>query len=182
MDSSRREEEAAGRVRANRFVLAATLVTASANALPRIGDTRPNVVLTDAWNRAFDVGRVGNRALLLVYEDRASSSQNQAFKNELAKIANPSSTRVVLAAVADVQSYDYWPARGFVKSAIREQSTALGVPIYCDWTGLIRNALGLKRGTSTVILYDASGSVVFAHEGAMDAPTRAQAMALLKAM
>jgi hypothetical protein len=151
-------------------------------ALPRVGDGRPNVVVKDAWDRALDLSRVGERPLLVVYEDRASSSQNQAFKNELARVAKgPLALRVVLAAVADVQGYDYWPARGFVKDAIRSQSNAIGAPIYCDWSGAVRNALGVRRGTSTVILYDASGRVVFAHEGAMDATSRASALSLLQA-
>jgi hypothetical protein len=162
--------------------IAVALASSSAQALPRVGDARPRLVLKDAWDRQLDFGQIGGRPLLLVYEDKESSSQNQAFKDELSRVAKgPRASKIVLAAVADVQGYDYWPARGFVKDAIRSQSNAIGAAIYCDWSGAIRSALGLKRRTSTVVLYDASGKVVFAHEGAMDASTRARAIELLNA-
>ena len=166
-------------VHAAAIVFAAT----AADAAPRLGDARPAIVLKDGWDRALDLGRVGSKPLLVFYEDKASSTQNQAFKDELSRRAKtPNASRVVLAAVADVQGYDYWPARGFVKDAIRSQSNAIGAPIYCDWSGAVRSALGVRRGVSTVVLYDASGHVVFAHEGAMDAATRARAIAQLDAV
>jgi Bacterial protein of unknown function (YtfJ_HI0045) len=162
--------------------LAVTLASSAALALPKLGEPRPNVVLKDAWDRTYDLANVGARPLLLVYEDKESSSQNQAFKDELAKMAKGQHIdRIVLAAVADVDGYDYWPARGFVKDAIRSQSVAMGTSIFCDWSGSLRARLGLRRSQSTVILYDASGRVVFAHEGTMNAETRARAIALLRA-
>jgi len=165
-----------------RAAIAAAIVSNTAQALPRVGDARPSIVLKDAWDRPLDLAHVGSRPLLVVYEDKEASTQNQAFKNALSRLAKrPQSSRVVLAAVADVDGYDYWPARGFVKDAIRSQSSAIGAAIYCDWHGAVRTALGLKRKTSTIILYDASGHVAFAHEGAMDEATRARAIALLNA-
>ena len=165
-----------------RAAVAAAIASGTAHALPRVGDARPSIVLKDAWDRTLDLAHVGSRPLLVVYEDKESASQNQAFKNELSRLAKgPRASRVVLAAVADVDGYDYWPARGFVKDAIRSQSNAIGAAIYCDWSGAIRTALGLKRKTSTIILYDASGRVAFAHEGTMDEATRARALALLNA-
>jgi hypothetical protein len=162
--------------------IAVTLTTGSAHALPKVGDARPNVVLKDAWDRTLDLSQVGGRPLLLVYEDKESSSQNQAFKNELSRLAKgPRASRIVLAAIADVQGYDYWPARGFVKDAIRSQSSAIGAPIYCDWSGSMRSTLGLRRGRSTIILYDAAGHVAFAYEGAMDEAARARAISLVNA-
>ncbi len=161
---------------------AVTLGASAAHALPKVGDARPSVVVKDAWDRTFDPSQVAGRPLLLVYEDKESSTQNQAFKDELSRLAKgPQASRIVLAAVADVQGYDYWPARGFVKDAIRSQSRAIGAPIYCDWSGAMRRALGLQRRTSSIILYDATGHVVFAHEGAMDQATRARAISLLNA-
>jgi hypothetical protein len=166
-----------------RSALAVALVASPAYALPKIGDARPNVTLRDAWDRTLDLGRIGQRPLLLVYEDRDSSSHNQPLKDELSRIASgPSAGRVLLVAVADLQGYDYWPARGFVKDAVRSQSRALGAPIYCDWDGSLRVTLGLARGTSNVILYDAAGRVVFVHAGAMDAPTTERVMVLMRAM
>ncbi len=163
--------------------LALALAAPPAHALPKVGDARPNVALRDAWNRTLDLGRIGPRPLLVVYEDKESSSQNQPFKDELSKIAKgPGARNVVLAAVADLQGYDYWPARGFVKDAIRSQSRQIGADIYCDWSGALRTTLGLAKGQSTVLLYDVGGRVVFAHQGRMDAATRERALALLSSL
>ena len=162
-------------------VAAAMTVAAGASALPRVGDARPAIVLKDAWDRTLDLSQVG-RPLLVVYEDKESSSQNDAFKTELSRLAKgPRASRIVLAAIADVQGYDYWPARGFVKDAIRSQSKTIGAPIYCDWSGAVRSTLGLRKRSSTVVLYDANGKVTFASEGAMDAATRARAIAAIDA-
>ena len=64
------------------------------------------------------------KPVLIVYEDKSSTAQNKALKDELAQIAKGDRYRssVALAAVADVSAYDFWPARGFVRDAIREES------------------------------------------------------------
>ena len=66
-----------------------------------------------------------------------------------------------------MSSYDFWPAKGFVKDAIREESRKAGTTIYCDWDGTFRKAYRLRQGISNVILVGKSGEVLFAAEGAL---------------
>ena len=102
-----------------------------------------------------------------VYEDKESANLNASFKAELSKLARGDRYRsaVVLVPVADVRGYDYWPVRGFVKDAIRDESKKLGATIYCDWSGSFSRALGIRRATSSIILVGKDGSVLFHTRG-----------------
>jgi predicted transcriptional regulator len=163
--------------------VAALAFPTAARALPSVGEALPDVTLVDAWGKSWQIRRGANKPVLVIYEDRSSATQNTALKDELAKLAQGDRYKqsVALVAVADVASYDYWPARGFVKDAIREESVKAGTNIYCDWDGAFRSKLGLRRGVSTVVLYGADGKVLFSHEGSVPPERRAQLIALLKA-
>jgi hypothetical protein len=164
-------------------VLAASGVSAVASGLPVVGVPRPAFTLVDAWDRPLRVDAAANRPLLVIYEDRVSADQNTALKEELAKLArsDPASQAVGLIAVADVSQYDYWPARGFVKRAIRDESKRFGTTIYCDWDGAARRALGLHDHLSSVVLFGRSGRVLLSHEGPMPPEKRRELFALLHA-
>ncbi len=164
-------------------VVASLLVAWPAHGLPILGAPLLALRLLDAWDRTMELSRLGAKPVLIVYEDKDSATQNQAFKNDLANLARGDRYRdtVGLVAIADVQGYDYWPVRGFVKDAIKDESRKFGTVIYCDWDGAARRTLGLRRGTSSVILYGKDGKVIFSHEGAMSADERQQAIVLLRA-
>jgi hypothetical protein len=164
-------------------IVALLLVAWPAHGLPLPGAALPALRLLDAWDRTLELSRLGAKPVLVVYEDKDSATQNQAFKNDLATLARGDRYRssVGLVAIADVQGYDYWPVRGFVKDAIKDESHKFGTVIYCDWDGSAQRTLGLRRGTSNVILYGKDGKVLFSHEGAMSADERRQAIALLRA-
>ncbi|MCA9526130.1 MAG: hypothetical protein KC657_38450 [Myxococcales bacterium] len=163
-------------------LLAAVTTTSPSLALPSVGDARPQVTLVDAWDRTLQIGAAANKPILVVYEDSSSAKQNQALKDELAKLAKSGKYKeaITLVAVADLAGYDYWPVKGFVKDAIRDESRKFGTTIFCDWNGAARAKIGLKRGVSNVILYGRDGKVLFAHEGAMPAEKRRQLIALLR--
>jgi hypothetical protein len=166
------------------LAIATVLLAIIAKAAPPLGATRPALRLVDAWDRPFDLSQVGGRPLLVIYEDQSSVRQNAPLKDELSRLARGDRyrSRIVLAAVADVSGYDFWPVRGFVKDAIRDESRKAGTSIYCDWSGEARRAFRAPPSTSTVILYDRESKVVFAHEGAMPAATRATLLDLLRGM
>jgi hypothetical protein len=151
-------------------------------ALPSVGASRPPLRVVDAWDRVVDLSRLGTMPVLVVYEDSDSSTQNQAFKDDLAALAKGDgyAKSVALIAVADVQGYDYWPVRGFVKQAIRSESQKFSTPIYCDWDGGVRRTLGLRRGVSNVVLYGRDGAVRFSFEGAMPPSKRGEVIDLLR--
>jgi len=156
----------------------------SASASPRVGGARPKVAVIDAWDRTLHVPSTGTKPLLLVYEDKESSSENVALKAELSTIARGDAykEKVLLLAVADVSGYDFFPAKGFAKGAIRTQSSQLGTPIYCDWDGHLRTSLGLEAKRSNVVLYGRDGKVVFSHAGPMPPPMRRTLLDTLRQM
>jgi hypothetical protein len=156
---------------------------APVEALPLAGALRPEVELTDAWERSIRLSTYRGMPVLVVYEDKGSSEQNAALKRELAVLAKGDKYRrlIALVAVADVTGYDYWPIRGFVKGAIRGESEKQSTVIYCDWDGHVRHALGLERGQSNVVLYGSDGAVLYAHAGPMSAEERRGFVELLRA-
>ena len=151
-------------------------------ALVGAGAMRPAAKVSDADGRVLDLRAVKDKPTLILYEDKDSSRLNAAFKADLAQLARGDRYRnaVVLVPVADVQGYDYWPVRGFVKDAIRDESKKVGATIYCDWDGAFQRAVGFRRGTSTVLLIGRDARVRFAVEGPLSKEQRAEVLTLLK--
>jgi hypothetical protein len=164
-------------------VLAVATFVSPARALPHIGAVHPEVRLRDSWDRTTLLSRFRGVPTLLLYEDKASTTENARLKAELAVLARGDSYKrsVALVAVADVSGYDYWPVRGFVKDAIQDESNKQGTIIYCDWDGGVRSALGLEKDKSNVVLYGRDGKVLFASSGPLDAAGRSRLLALLRA-
>jgi hypothetical protein len=165
-------------------MFAMMLTPVNALALPKAGDGRPALVLTDAWDRSLSVPVQTGKPLLLVYEDKDSATQNAAFKDELAQLAKGDRYKdsVGLLAVADVTGYDYWPVSGFVKDAIKSESQKAKTTIYCDWNGAVRRATGVRAGKSTVILYAPNGKVLLSYEGPMSKEDRAALFSALRSL
>lgn len=165
------------------LVSAGVTVASLAHGLPSVGANRPATKITDAWSRTLDLAKLSGRPVLLLYEDKDSAPQNQPLKDELAKLAKGDKYKatIALVAVADVSAYDYWPARGFVKDAIKKESRKHATTIYCDWDGRFRESLALDANTSNVVLYGKDGSVLLSHAGAMPPEKRARLVELLRA-
>ena len=151
-------------------------------AIPPVGSLVPDTKVEDADGRLLDLRLAIGRPLLVMYEDKSSTRQNAAFKDDLARLASAERYRsaITLAAVADVAGYSFWPLKGFVKDAIRTESAKYGTTIYCDWDGGFRNAFNFRRGVSNLVLIDRGGKVVYAHEGALTNEERAQLLDLLR--
>lgn len=161
----------------------AALLVGEAAAVPREGDPAPNAVLEDADGRRSEIAKLRGRPVLIMYEDRDSAKQNEPLKNELRALARGDryKSAITLAAVADVSAWDFWPAKGFVKDAIRDESKKQGTTIYCDWTGAFRGAYKLRRGVSNVVLIGKDGRVLFAASGPMAADQRKKLIDVIKA-
>jgi predicted transcriptional regulator len=155
----------------------------SALALPSVGADAPNGKVMDADDKALEVKTLKGKPVLIVYEDRDSAKQNEKLKKALGDLAKGDKykSKVALAAVADVSSYDFWPAKGFVKDAIREESKKAGTTIYCDWDASFRKAFKLTKGKSSVVLVGKDGKVLFAGEGSLSEADHKKLLALLKA-
>jgi ceramide glucosyltransferase len=158
------------------------LLALPALALPKAGEAGINVHLEDADGNVIEMKSLVGKPILVVYEDKASSKMNQSLKDELSKLAKGDKFKgkIALAAVADLDGYDYWPVKGFVKDAIRKESKKIGATIFCDWAGGFRKAWGIKQGTSTVVVIDKEGFVLFSGEGKLSADDRKKVVDLLR--
>ena len=157
-------------------------VATHAGALVAPGSLRPGGRVHDAEDQTLDLRAINGKPILVLYEDKDSAKLNEALKADLSRLAKGDRYRkaVALVPVADVQSFDFWPVRGFVKDAIRSESKKHGATIYCDWDGNFQRAAGFKRGTSSVLLIGRDARVLFSHEGALSARQREQLIALLR--
>jgi hypothetical protein len=165
------------------LALVVLLGATTALALPEVGDMGKNVNLEDADGKIVKMESLVGKPILIVYEDKESTKMNQSFKDELSKLAKGDKYRdkVALAAVADVTAYNYWPVKGFVKDSIREESKKLGTPIFCDWDGHVRVSFTFRKKTSSIVLLNKQGRVIFAAEGKLSSEQRQKAVELLKA-
>ena len=165
------------------FALAAITSTASSDALPRVGDPRPTARAVDADGNVVDIGAVTGKPILVVYEDKASATLNTALKADLSRLARGDRYRnaVALVPVANVAEYDYWPVRGFVKDAIKDESQKIGATIYCDWDGSFRRPLGIAPNTSSVFLVGRDGRVLWSWQGLVPKEERERLIGLLRA-
>jgi hypothetical protein len=160
----------------------AVLLGADAGAALKEGAAAPNATLEDADGRVSELRAFRGRPVLILYEDRDSATQNDPLKKELGELARGDryKARIALAAVADVSAWDFWPAKGFVKDAIRDESRKQGTTIYCDWTGAFRKTFQLRRGVSNVVLVGRDGKVVFTAEGAVPVEQRRRLLGILR--
>jgi hypothetical protein len=128
------------------------------------------------------IERLAGRPVLIVFESRESAEQNAAFKERLGRFARSGNYRqsIHLVPVASVETYDFFPARGFVEDAIAEESRRFGVTIWCDWTGAFRRAYRLRPAHSSVILVSGDRRVLFAFEGALPRHAQDRVIELLR--
>ena len=121
------------------------------------------------------------KPILLVYEDRKSERQNEHVFPILTKVRRPENAgKIELVAVADVEAYDFWPAKQFVIAHVRRAIKKDGSPIYLDWRGAVRRELGLAPGRSAFVLLAPDGTVRWTGQGALTAPQQAQLIAELQ--
>ena len=166
------------------FAMGFALRAAVADALPAVGHATPNVRVEDADGALLELRTLGERPVLIVYEDKGSAQQNEPLKRDLARSAEGDRYRgkLALVAVADVSGYDFWPVRGIVKDAIRSESRKHNTVIYCDWSGAFRRALGLNKDASNVVLLDRAGRVLFARAGTLSPAEREALLTLLRTL
>jgi hypothetical protein len=137
-------------------------------ALLKTGVVPGDFTLKDADDKAakFSALRAGHPTIVF-YEDKDGGDQNERFKQRLGKLqkTSPSAKKVVVVAIADVGSWDFWPAKGFVKDALKSAGKKAGITVWADWTSAGRASLSAASNASNVIMLDASGKVVWASVG-----------------
>ena len=111
------------------------------------------------------------KPVVLFYEDRDSLELNTPFKDALFARGRAEGLldAASVVAVANLQAYDFWPARGIALSFVRDAEKKAGIPILVDLDGtLARAPWALPPRTSNVVLLDAAGRPVFVHSGRLE--------------
>lgn len=153
-----------------------------AEAAPRVGDSLPKLAVAEAPDgRVVRLQALGGKRVLVFYEHRDTAELNAPLKDELADLQHDRGfrRRVRVVAVADTSGYDFWPAKGFAKAAIRKKAQQYGLPIYCDWDGSFRQAFDFRSGSANVVVISPRGQVLFAREGKLSALEVQQVISLL---
>ncbi|MCS6915126.1 MAG: YtfJ family protein [Myxococcales bacterium] len=139
-------------------------VVLGAASLPA-GQDLSDLVLAHLDDRPAPLRALRGRVVALIHEDRSTRpEQNQLLKEALGAAAERHRGRFLLFALADVSSYDIWPARRFAKEALYKVA-ATGASVLCDWKGVVRGRLGLRRGDSTLIVLSTEGRVALLQRG-----------------
>ncbi len=116
------------------------------------------------------LAKLWGKPTVVFYEDKDSTAQNQALKDELYRQGKEKGLleAASVIAIANVQGFDWFPARNFVVSSVKDTEKTTGIPVYLDWNGtLSKKPWSLSATGSTVMVFDSRGAKLFSHTGAL---------------
>jgi hypothetical protein len=164
--------------RARRQLVAVLLaLPLGAAAAPLQGALAPPVAVEDTAGARHDVPDP-RLPVLVIYEDQKAASQNPRARALVGKVTdNPvNKGKLLLMAVADLEKWNWWPARRYALKELQSVAKKEDTTLYCDWKGTVRRAWGLTKGKSGFVLVAPDGRVRFFGEGPLD-DTRVQELA-----
>jgi hypothetical protein len=115
------------------------------------------------------------KPVIFFYEDKDSTTLNLGLKEELFELGKAKGLleAASVVAVANLTPFNFFPARQIALSHVRDEEKKAGVPIFVDLEGTLGGApWSLPTKTSTVMLLDASGAVVYRYSGRMGKPEK----------
>ncbi len=133
-----------------------TLVALSADGAPVL-----DAPLETSTGRKVTLASLWGKPAVFFYEDKDSVLLNLKLKQDLAARAGDRgwTDKLSVIAVANVSSWNWFPAKGFVLSAVRDAEKKTHVPVYLDFEGSItRPPWRLSGNGSTVMVFDAHGT------------------------
>jgi hypothetical protein len=117
------------------------------------------------------LSRWRGKPVILFYEDRHSTTLNSPLKEALFSRGQALGLldAASVVAVANLESFDFFPARGIALSHVRDEEKKWGLPILVDLKGTLgAEPWNLPTKTSSVLLLDDAGQVVFRYSGRMN--------------
>jgi predicted transcriptional regulator len=131
------------------------------------------------------LAQLWGKPTVVFYEDKDGTFQNQALKDALFQKGKETGLleAVSVVAIANVRGFDWFPAKNFVVSAVKDAEGKSGIPVYLDWSGaLSAKPWSLESVGSSVIVVDAAGEkVLFSKHGKLSAEEIEQVFQLLGA-
>ncbi|MBZ4415466.1 peroxiredoxin [Myxococcus sp. RHSTA-1-4] len=149
-------------------LMAALAVGSAQGGAPPPGPV--DATLRTSGGEQVRLSRWRGKPVILFYEDKDSTTLNSPLKETL--FARGKERGLLdaawVVAVANLQKFDFFPARQIALSYVRDEEKKVGVPILVDLDGTLGAApWELPMKTSNVLLLDAEGAVVFRHSGRM---------------
>lgn len=117
--------------------------------------------------KQLNASDLSGRVVVLFYQDRDSRKLNRPVQAHLKAFyanAGPAARNVLRLGVVDATSA-FFAMRPLWRSKIASATKEEGVTIYADWDGRIRQAYGLKTGTSSLLVLDATGKIRYHRSG-----------------
>jgi hypothetical protein len=134
-------------------------------------DTGPmDATLRGSNGKEVALSRWRGKPVILFYEDRHSTTLNSSFKEALFARGREQGLLDVawVVAVANLEAYDFFPARGIALSHVRDEEKKWGIPILVDLKGTLgKEPWNLPTKTSSVLLLDGTGALVYRYSGRM---------------
>jgi hypothetical protein len=129
------------------------------------GAIAPAVKLEDQSGNPRDVP--GPRPTLLIYEDQDGGKENKHAKDVLGQLnaKKENQARVDVLPVADLEKWNWWPAKKYALADIQKTATAKKTTIYIDWKGQVRKSWNLSKGKNHLVLVGTDGKVLFISQG-----------------
>ena len=150
---------------------ALTVTLAAGSAGGAAPDPEPvDATLSTSSGERVQLARWRGKPVILFYEDKDSTTLNAPLKAELFTRGRERGLlqSAFVVAVANLEKYDFFPAREIALSYVRDEEKKAGVPILVDLKGTLgQEPLKLPTKTSTVMLLDAEGAPVYRHSGRM---------------
>ena len=132
---------------------------------------------------AVQLSQFWGRPTILFYEDRNSMEANRPLKQELERLLaqNDRLRQTQVLAVANLQEYNWFPARQFALAGVKAAEAKNRILLYIDLDGsLTRAPIQLPRVGASVLVIDEQGNIVFRHLGPVGEKQRGHLFALLE--
>jgi hypothetical protein len=151
-------------------MLTAALLSAS-SALATERQVGPmDATLRGSNGKEVALSRWRGKPVILFYEDRHSTTLNSPLKEALFSRGQELGLldAAFVVAVANLESFNFFPARGIALSHVRDEEKKWGIPILVDLKGTLGAApWSLPTKTSSVVLLDGDGTLVYRYSGRM---------------
>jgi predicted transcriptional regulator len=130
--------------------------------------TFPAVAVQDLDGKPRTIASQG--AKIVCWEDEQSAKKKQDAHAVVGRYSDNRDNRSIfeLVVIADLERWDFWPARGRALASIKKTQTKESTPVWVDWKGALRKAAGLKKGESAFFIVGPDGAIRYFAQGLLD--------------
>lgn len=124
--------------------------------------------ILDLDDKPVSLRAMRGKIVVVLHQDRHSSEQNQGFKDRLGQLVLRYPSRLQLIALAEAGGYNFWPARRYVKDALRPLRALGGALVACDWKGAVQRSYHIPARQSAVFVVGQEGALQALRVGTLE--------------